>query len=429
MERVKAKAIHQRMRRFIPGGVNSPVRAFGSIGITPVIVREGKGSKITDVDGRSYIDYCGSWGPLILGHANDEVLNCVRAAVDKGTTFGISTEIEGEIAEEVQRLIPSMELMRFVSSGTEATMSAARVARGYTGRDLIVKFDGHYHGHSDSFLAKAGSGLVNLNSNSSSLGVPQDFVKQTLSIPYNDFEALEKTFVTHAGKIAAVILEPVSANMGVVAPKKGFLERLRALTSQDGALLIFDEVVTGFRLSLGGAQEYFNIKPDMTCLGKIVGGGFPAAAFGGRRAIMESLAPLGGVYQAGTLSGNPIAMHAGLTTLKLLQKPNFYQELQRKTNLLTAPIISYIQKSNLPICFNQVGSMFTLFFGRTEVTSFEEAKLIDTERYKTFFQDLLEQGIYAPPSAHEAWFVSMAHTDEELSRSADIIIKCLIGNE
>ncbi|MDB2614185.1 glutamate-1-semialdehyde 2,1-aminomutase, partial [Chlamydiales bacterium] len=393
---------------------------------SPLIISHGKGATITDVDGHTYIDYCGSWGPLIHGHAHPEIIEKVQKRLSLGTSFGISTEIELDIAEEITRLIPSIESIRFVNSGTEATMTALRLARGFTNRPLILKFAGHYHGHADFLLVSAGSGLTDLNQTSSSLGIPDDMIKQTLVLPFNDLDALEELFKKHGSQIAAVILEPIAANMGVVPPIPQFLETVRDLTETYRSLLIYDEVITGFRTSLQGAQgTYPQVTPDLTCFGKIMGGGFPAAAFGGKKEIMDHLAPLGGVYQAGTLSGNPVAMEAGLQSLKLLQAPNFYENLQEKTDRLTKPLERYIAENNLNACLQKTASMFSLFFGIKEVKNFRDVLALDTDKYKDLFQFLFNQGIYPPPLHCEAWFISSAHTNEQIDQTSNAILKFL----
>lgn len=418
---------YQSLCKVIPGGVNSPVRSCKAMGQLPMVVESGKGDTLVDVDGNSYIDYCCSWGALIHGHAHPSVVKSVQSRLDKGTTFGITSSIEEALARLIVNSIDSIENIRFVSSGTEATMSAVRLARGFTKRDLIVKFNGNYHGHADFFLVGAGSGVFNLSPTSSSAGIPSDLVKLTLSLPYNDIDACRALFENpdYKHRIAAVILEPVAANMGVVPATLEFIQFLRDATQKSGALLIFDEVVTGFRIGLKGAQGYYGVKPDLTCLGKIIGGGFPAAAFGGRKEIMEYLAPLGPVYQAGTLSGNPIAMEAGLQALLLVQEKGFYEDLLSKTDRLLKPLRDAIKRKNAPLCIQQVGSMFTIFFGRQEVRNMEEAKLVDQETFARFFRTLFDQGIYIPPSAHEAWFVSSVHKDGHIDRTSDAILEFL----
>lgn len=382
---------------------------------------------IYDVDGNGYIDYCMSWGPLLHGHAHPEILSAIQKQMVKGTTFGTTSSIEEKLARKTIELMPAIQKIRFVSSGTEATMSAARLARGFTGRNYIIKFTGHYHGHADPFLVQAGSGVFNLTPTSTSKGIPADFVKYTLCLPFNSIEATKKIFNDPelSKDIAAVILEPVAGNMGVVPATPEFMQMLREETEKAGALLIFDEVMTCFRVCKGGASELYGIDPDLICLGKIIGGGLPAAAFGGKREIMDMLAPLGPVYQAGTLSGNPLAMAAGLKALELLDAPGAYAELQKKTDRLVHPIQDYIAKNEINACIQSVGSMLTLFFGRRQVRSREEAESLDFELFGKFFRAMLKKGIYLPPLQQEAWFISLAHTDEHLDQTAAAIIDFL----
>lgn len=422
LHRPKSEEIYKRATAVIPGGVNSPVRAFYGMNMAPLIVERGEGDTIWDADGNGYIDYCGSWGSLILGHAHPRIVAATREQIGKGSSFGIATPLEMEIAETVVSRIPSIEKLRFVSSGTEATMSALRLARGFTGRDLIVKFNGNYHGHSDCLLAKAGSGVTALEA-SSSAGVPREIVAATASLPFNDIETARRFLLEHADTIAAVILEPIAGNMGTVPAKKEFLLMLREITQKIGAVLIFDEVISGFRVHPIGAQALFGITPDMTCLGKIVGGGYPAAAFGGKKEIMECIAPLGPVYQAGTLSGNPVAMCAGLHTLQEIGKPGFYEELQRKTNLLLDPIDALLRSRDFPLCLQRVGSMFTLFWGLKKVEKQEDLRAADHSLFQKAFTFLLEQGVYFAPSPFEASFVSIAHTDEHLKKTRDLLLE------
>lgn len=419
--RPKTEKIYQRLSQLIPGGVNSPVRACYAVGQTPLVVASASKDQIFDVDDRVYIDYCGSWGALIHGHAHPEIVKAIQEQAVKGTTYGITSAVECLLAEKVNELMPSLELMRFVSSGTEATMSAIRLARGYTGRDIIIKFNGNYHGHADFLLVKAGSGVMNL-ANASSKGIPKESIQHTICLPFNDCESLKQVFYEYGDKIACVILEPISGNMGVVPASQHFINTIKSETKKSGALLIFDEVMTGFRVAKGGAQELYQTIPDLTCLGKIVGGGLPAAAFGGKREIMEHLAPLGAVYQAGTLSGNPLAMVAGLKALELLSMPGFYKELERKTSLLLDPIEDYIKENSLNCCIQRAGSMFTLFFGKKEVNHSEDASNLDLKTFADFFRTLFEQGIYIPPLQQEAWFISMAHTDDHLKETQDKIM-------
>ncbi len=422
-QRPLSQSVFEASCRVIPGGVNSPVRAFPGLSLTPIMATKGEGDTVWDIDGHSYIDYCGSWGALILGHAPLAVIQQAIEQIQKGSTFGMATPYEREIAEKVGYFFPSMEKMRFVSSGTEAVMSAIRLSRGYTGKNTIIKFDGNYHGHSDSLLVRAGSGAVQLNAEASSAGVPLELASQTLSLPYNDIEFCRQ-ILREREDIAAVLIEPIAGNMGVVPAKPAFLQMLREETKERGIVLIFDEVITGFRVCLRGAQGLYGIRPDLTCLGKIIGGGFPAAAFGGKKEIMDHLAPLGKVYQAGTLSGNPVAMRAGLATLQEIEKEGFYEALQQKTDLLLNPIQEFIASSSLPICLNRVGSMFTLFFGKKEV-DFKE--VLDEEMYKQFFCYLFERGIYFPPAAYEAAFVSSAHTEEHLLYTRGVILEFLVN--
>lgn len=425
--RFQSIAMQKALSKIIPGGVNSPVRSCKSVGVSPLIAVKGDGAILHDLDGNQYIDYCGSWGALIHGHAHPEVIHAIKGTAELGTSFGISTPLEHKLASEVIRLMPSIEKIRFVSSGTEATMSAARLARGFTGRDLIVKFDGHYHGHADFFLIQAGSGALNLDGTPSSQGIPKEMTKNTICLPFNDLEALEKLFANPeiCNRLAGVILEPIAGNMGVVPADKAWMYVLRDLTTKNGTLLIFDEVMTGFRVAKGGAQSLYGIVPDLTCLGKIVGGGLPAAAFGGRADIMDHLAPLGPVYQAGTLSGNPLAMAAGLRALQLLDVPGFYEELESKTKRLIDPIQQFIDRESLPYCIQSSGSMLTLFVGRTKVTNAQEARSLNGSAFADLFQKLLNLGIYIPPLQQEAWFVSMAHTNEQLDRTVECVIEFL----
>ncbi len=410
-ERIKSAEAFQRAQQVIPGGVNSPVRALKSVGATPLFVKEAKGAYITDIDDNKIIDFCMSWGVFILGHSNERVNRAAIEAIGNGSSYGIPTLNETVLAEKVREAIPSMERLRFVNSGTEATMSAIRVARGFTGRDILVKFEGNYHGHADHLLVSAGSGVANI-SNASSAGVPEGFTKYTAVLPYNDIDALRNYFKTNGDKVAAVILEPVACNMGVVCPSLDFLKAAREVTEQHGSLLIFDEVITGFRLSRGGAQQLFGIKPDMTTVGKIVGGGFPAAAFGGRADIMKVLAPDGPVYQAGTLSGNPVAMAAGIETLTQLSHPDFYKKLDEKSDRFISRLKEIIAGKDIQL--NHCGSMFTLFFNKSEVHNFQDTKRSDQERFARYFNNMLQRGIYVSPSQFEGNFISETHTPEIL---------------
>ncbi len=406
--------LFERAQRHIPGGVNSPVRAFRSVGGTPSFIASGKGARVTDVDGKNYLDYVGSWGPMILGHAHPEVVAAVQEAAAQGLSFGAPTEREVDMADLLCELLPSLDMVRLVSSGTEATMSAIRLARGFTGRDVLIKFEGCYHGHSDSLLVKAGSGMLTFG-NPSSGGVPADLAQHTLVLDYNDAEQLEQAFRQHGERIAAVILEPVVGNMNLVVPQQEFLQTMRALCTEHGAVLIFDEVMTGFRVGLGCAQGLFGITPDLTTLGKVIGGGMPVGAFGGRREIMEKIAPLGPVYQAGTLSGNPVAVAAGLATLKLIQAPGFYAALAQKTQALCDGLSTAAQAHSVAFSAQSVGGMFGLYFRAACPQSFREVMECDTEAFNRFFHTMLDAGHYFAPSAFEAGFVSAAHSDSDIA--------------
>ncbi|MFZ5797402.1 MAG: glutamate-1-semialdehyde 2,1-aminomutase [Desulfobulbaceae bacterium] len=403
-------------KKVIPGGVNSPVRACKSVGCDPLFVRKAKGAVITDVDGNDFIDFVGSWGPMILGHGHPAVVEAVRSTALDGTSFGAPTPLEVELAELVCDSVPSLEKIRFVNSGTEATMSAIRLARGFTGRNMVIKFDGCYHGHADSFLVKAGSGVITLGIPGSP-GVPEDIVKNTLSIPYNDVAALEATLRDPNLSIACVIVEPVAGNMGVILPEEGFLLRLRELTRELGIILIFDEVITGFRLALGGAQERFGIMPDLTCLGKIIGGGLPVGAYGGRQDIMDTVAPEGPVYQAGTLSGNPLAMAAGLALVRELRKPGFYEALEEKSAWFAAGLQRIADNASFPTTLNRIGSMMTCFFAPGPVRDFESAMRADTAMYGRHYRQMLAGGVWLAPSQFEAAFVSAAHDRSQLEQA------------
>jgi glutamate-1-semialdehyde 2,1-aminomutase len=418
MNRATSHALFERAAQIIPGGVNSPVRAFKSVGGNPLFIQRAHGSRLVDADGNEYIDYVGSWGPMILGHAHPQVLAAVHAAVDLGTSFGAPTELEVRLAEAIIAAVPSVEVVRLVNSGTEAVMSALRLARGYTGRDKILKFDGCYHGHSDGLLARAGSGLATLGIPDSP-GVPAAFAALTLSLPFNDLEAVETAFRAEGDDIAAVVVEPVAGNMGCVPPEPGFLEGLRAVTQRHGALLLFDEVMTGFRLAYGGAQARFGITPDLTTLGKVVGGGFPLAAYGGRREIMQKMAPAGPVYQAGTLSGNPVAVSAGLAQLALLEDGAAYDVLEARGAQLEAGLGEAARAAGVPATINRVGSMITAFFTEGPVRSYEDARASDTARFTRFFQAMLDRGVYLAPSQFEAAFLSTAHTEEDVRRTIE----------
>ncbi|MDR1648359.1 MAG: glutamate-1-semialdehyde 2,1-aminomutase [Zoogloeaceae bacterium] len=405
--------LFERAQRHIPGGVNSPVRAFRSVGGTPPFIARGQGARITDAEGKTYLDYVGSWGPMILGHAHPEVIAAVQNAAADGLSFGAPIAAEVELAETLCRLVPALEMVRLVSSGTEATMSAIRLARGHTGRDLLVKFEGCYHGHSDSLLVKAGSGLLTFG-NPSSSGVPADVVKHTLVLPYNDPQALADAFVQHGDKIAAVIVEPIAGNMNLIRPQAEFHAQLRALTHQHGAVLIFDEVMTGFRVGARSAQGLFGITPDLSTFGKVIGGGMPLAAFGGRREIMENIAPLGSVYQAGTLSGNPVAVAAGLSTLRLIQEPGFYERLGKLTAQLTDGLSQSAARHGVAFSAQAVGGMFGLYFTPEIPGNFAEVMRADTAAFSRFFHAMLAAGHYFAPSAFEAGFVSAAHTEADI---------------
>jgi len=412
----KSKQWLERAERRIPGGVNSPVRAFQAVGGAPPFISHASGARLTDVDGRSYLDYVGSWGPLILGHAHPAIVAAVEQAARRGTSFGAPTPLEVELAEEIAAAFPSIEKVRLVNSGTEAVMSAVRLARAATGRKIIVKFEGCYHGHSDSLLAKAGSGVATLNLPDSA-GVPEEFVRFTLTLPYNDIAAVEKVFAERGREIAAVIVEPVAGNMGCVLPWKGFLEGLRALTEKHGALLLFDEVITGFRIAYGGAQEHFRIRADLTTLGKIIGGGLPVGAYGGRADLMNQIAPLGPVYQAGTLSGNPLAVSAGLAALRELKKPRTYERLEALGAKLGDGLAAAAHAAGVPLQVNRCGSMLTVFFAGEPVTDYTSAKRSDTARFARWHQGLLERSVYWPASQFEAAFVSLAHTEADIEET------------
>jgi glutamate-1-semialdehyde 2,1-aminomutase len=413
----EATVLFSEAKRVSPGGVNSPVRSFSGVGGTPVFIDHAQGACIFDHNGKRYIDYVGSWGPMVLGHAHPDVIEAVRESAAKGLSFGAPTEIETKMAQKVCELVPSIDLVRMVSSGTEATMSAIRLARGYTGRDKIVKFEGCYHGHSDSLLVKAGSGALTLGVPSSP-GVPAALAENTITLTYNDSDEVARLFEQMGEQIACMIVEPVAGNMNCIPPVPGFLETLRQVCDRYGSVLIFDEVMTGFRVGLGGAQGLYHIRPDLTTLGKVIGGGMPVGAFGGRREIMECLAPLGPVYQAGTLSGNPVAMAAGLKTLELVSRPGFFEELTAKTEKLVSGLQTLAEKAGIAMTTHAVGGMFGLFFSREErITRFAQAMQSDQDRFKRFFHAMLEQGVYLAPSAFEAGFVSMAHSDDILAHT------------
>lgn len=408
--------LFERAQQHIPGGVNSPVRAFRSVGGTPCFFTKGSGPRVTDADGKTYLDYVGSWGPLILGHAHPDVVVAVQEAAARGLSFGAPTEREVDMADLLCSLLPSLDMVRLVSSGTEATMSAIRLARGYTGRDLLIKFEGCYHGHSDSLLVKAGSGMLTFG-NPSSGGVPADLAKHTLVLDYNDIAQLESVFAEHGGRIATVIVEPVAGNMNLIAPKPEFLQAMRDLCTEHGSLLIFDEVMTGFRVGPRCAQGYYGISPDLTTLGKVIGGGMPVGAFGGKREIMEKIAPLGPVYQAGTLSGNPVAVAAGLATLKLVQVPGFYEALTKKTAALCAGLVGAAKRHGVAFSAQSVGGMFGLYFRSSCPQSYTEVMECDKEAFNRFFHAMLDAGHYFAPSAFEAGFVSAAHSDADIAET------------
>lgn len=416
--REKSKALFERAKRYIPGGVNSPVRAGKAVGIVPPFISKANGCLMWDVDGNQYIDYVCSWGPMILGHANPQVTRALAHSVEHGTSYGAPTEMEVEMAETIVEMVPSIELVRMVNSGTEATMSALRLARGYTSREKIIKFDGCYHGHADSLLVSAGSGVATLGIPDSP-GVPQDLARHTISLPFNNLESVAQAFREFPGDIAAVIVEPVPGNMGVIMPDASFLRGLRKITLENGALLVFDEVISGFRVAAGGAQEFFGILPDLTCLGKIIGGGLPVGAYGGKKEIMSRMAPEGDVYQAGTLSGNPLAMAAGLATLNILKQSEVYNELERKGEMLFTGLQEAARTAGIQVSINRIGSMGSLFFTSEPVTDFLTAKASDENLFKRYFRSMLEQGIYLAPSPYEATFLSTAHTEEVIEKTIE----------
>ena len=423
-------ALFERASRYIPGGVNSPVRAFRSVGLTPLYIDHGKGAHVFDADGNEYIDYISSWGPLLLGHAYLPIQEAIRQELEKGTSYGACNAREVEMAELIcTQFFPSVERVRMVNSGTEATMSAVRLARGFTGRDKIIKFEGCYHGHADTFLISAGSGLATFGQTSSA-GVTKHIIEDTLVATYNDIESVRRLLETHRGEVAAIILEPIMGNMGLIPPAPGFLEELRRVTEEEGVLLIFDEVISGFRAAHGGAQELYGIRPDLTCLGKIIGGGLPVGAFGGRADIMERLAPLGDVYQAGTLSGNPLALAAGITMLQALAAPDFYTRLEEQGKAFEATIRPILDRYADRLSYNRVGSLSTIFFCSGGVHSNTDAKRADTETYARYFRGMIERGIYLPPSQFECIFLSMAHTQEDFDRTAaamDEVLREVLG--
>ena len=430
MKTSKSDKLFEKAQRLIPGGVNSPVRAFKSVGRNPVFIQKALGSKMWDVDGNKYIDYVGSWGPMILGHARPEILDAIRTTAKDGTSFGAATKREVEMAELICSIVPSIEMVRMVNSGTEATMSAIRLARAFTGKDKIIKFEGCYHGHADSFLIKAGSGAMTFGVPDSP-GVPQAIGNATLNARYNDISSVANLIDAHRDQIAALIVEPVVGNMGCVPPNKDFLQGLRSLCTKNNIVFIFDEVMTGFRVSLGGAQQLYGITPDLTTLGKIIGGGLPVGAYGGKKEIMKLVAPSGPMYQAGTLSGNPLAMAAGIRMLKILSgKKSIYTKLEKSSAKLERGIQSIIDKHHLPLTQNRVGSMFTLFFTNERVVDYETAKTSDTKKFASYFSSMLDQGIYLAPSQFEAAFMSAAHSDKDIERTikaSEIALRSVFG--
>lgn len=417
----KSHEIYNEATNLMPGGVNSPVRAFKSVNMSPIVIESGKGSKIYDVDGNEYIDYVLSWGPLILGHANGQVVEKLNEAVRKGTSFGANTALENELAKLVIDRVPSIEMVRMVNSGTEATMSAIRLARGYTGRDIIMKFEGSYHGHGDSLLIKAGSGVATLGLPDSP-GVPKSVASNTITVPFNDLESVKLAFDNYGDQIAAIIMEPVCGNMGVVPPEPGFLQEIRKMTEENGSLLIFDEVMTGFRVGYHSAQGHFDVTPDLTCLGKVIGGGLPVGAFGGKREIMEQIAPAGPIYQAGTLSGNPLAMTAGIETLSALSKES-YDEINRKVDRLVEGYQNAAEEYDVPIQINRAGSMLGVFFTDEKVLNFESAKTSNLDFFAKYYQSMIEEGVFLPPSQFEGLFLSTEHTDEDIEKTIEAVRK------
>ncbi|HEU0264548.1 MAG TPA: glutamate-1-semialdehyde 2,1-aminomutase [Geobacterales bacterium] len=416
MNTTTSHRLFARAKEIIPGGVNSPVRAFRSVGLDPLFIARASGSHIFDADNNDFIDYVGSWGPMIVGHCHPDVVAAVKKAVDNGSSFGAPTELEIELAQLVVDAVPSVEMVRMVSSGTEATMSAIRLARAFTGRDKILKFSGCYHGHADSLLVKAGSGAATFGVPDSP-GVPADFAKHTLTADFNSVDSVAQLLESHKGQVACIIVEPIAGNMGTVPPLPGFLEGLRQLCTAQGIVLIFDEVMTGFRVSYGGAQELYGVTPDLTTLGKVIGGGLPVGAFGGKKEIMSILSPAGGVYQAGTLSGNPLAMTAGIATLKLLQAPGFYSKLDERSGLLATGIAAAARDAHVPLYSTRVGSMFCSFFTKGEVRDWNSAAASDTTAFATFYRAMLEQGVYLAPSQFETAFMSAAHSDDDIDRT------------
>ena len=424
MNQTKSEQLFIEAQKYIPGGVNSPVRSFQAVGGTPPFIARGHGSHVWDVDGNEYIDFLGSWGPLILGHANPNVVEALKRASEEGTSFGAPVELEVELAKMICQAIPSIEKVRLVNSGTEACMSALRLARAFTGRSKIIKFAGCYHGHADGLLVKAGSGAMT-HGIPTSAGVPESYAQETLVADYNDINSVSALFASHPDNIAAVIVEPVAGNMGVVPPANGFLESLRQMTTKNGALLIFDEVITGFRVAPGGAQQLFSINPDITCLGKVIGGGLPVGAYGGNTAIMEMVAPLGPMYQAGTLSGNPLAVTAGVATLQELQKSNTYPDLESKSDRLVKGLTEAFNAKQIPSTINRVGSMLTGFFAEGPIDSLKAVERADSELYGRYFHALLQEGVYIAPSQFEAGFVSVSHSTQDIDRTIDRVSNAL----
>lgn len=420
-------AAWQKSQQFIPGGVNSPVRNFNKVGGSPLFIQRGKGSKVYDIDGNEYIDYLASWGPLILGHAHPSILEAIQGAAENGTSFGAATALETELAELIVNTYRSIEIVRLVNSGTEATMSAIRVARGHTGRDKVIKMAGCYHGHVDSLLAEAGSGVATF-SVPECIGIPEDFTRHTLVVPFNDVDAVRAAIEANPDQIACLILEPIAGNMGVIPPRDGYLQELREITAEHGILLIFDEVITGFRVAYGGAQSLYGVTPDMTCLGKIIGGGMPVGAYGGKKEIMENVAPLGGVYQAGTLSGNPLAVSAGIAMLKALSEPNVYDQLEARAAALAEGLQAATNRHGIDAWHSRVGSMLMFYFTNETVTDYDGVQTADTERYAPYFWNLLEKGVYVAPSQFETGFVSLAHSEADIDqtiRAADEVLSKL----
>ena len=424
MESSKSLAAWQKSQQFIPGGVNSPVRNFSKVGGHPRFIARGEGSKIYDIDGNAYIDYVASWGPLVLGHAHPSIVEAVSTAASNGTSFGAPTILETELAETIVNAVPSIEQVRLVNSGTEATMSAIRVARGYTGRDKILKIDGCYHGHVDYLLAKAGSGVATFGLSDSG-GVPEDFARNTLTVPFNNPDAVREAIEANPDEIACLILEPIMGNMGIIPPREGYLNQLREITEEHGIVLIFDEVITGFRVAYGGAQSFYNVTPDMTCLGKIIGGGLPVGAYGGKREIMQCVAPEGEVYQAGTLSGNPLAVTAGITTLKRLAEPGVYEHLETRAAALAAGLAEATKKHGIDAWHSRIGSMLMLYFTSETVTDADGARTADTERYQQYFWGLVESGVYVAPSQFEAGFVSLVHSEDDINKTVQAATQVL----